>query len=757
MFRWIIVCLLLSAAAVALVYSFVGTGSAASNNDSQPVTSTPAPVRGVARGDGGYGADRLGGIGELIEIATPSQNDRTETIVVPNGRLVIAEQEEVPSEQEGKLVFIGTELKPGEPLPPKDKRATGRFGYLAIEIGRNDSTPEKERFTLEGDSSGKHYRRGREDSDSLEPGKIKVCYDNLTVRKLEVGMWVERGQLLALVDPDLAFDNLSTEVAHLNAAEAERRAAIAAREEASRKVASMEQSNRLAQGAVSLDDIQTARLTTVTKQEEELAKEAGVQESQRKVNAAWTKLKKHAIHASIDGVVRQIYKNLEGDAVKALEAVVQLQNPTRLRVEGLLEVQEAQKLEKDMEVIVEPTRPVPPTRVMGGHLDAVTCVAVSKGETPIVISGSADHSLAGWDSRTGLLLWSLSTGAVVPRALTCTAPSSSRNLVLFGCSDGTAYLLDLNNRKEKPRALGDRHKAAISCVAFSPDGELCVTGSDDRALRLWKTDTGELLHTLPGAHQNAVTSVQFASATRMVSAGRDGRFVVWQVQVGKTAWKSSIDGRTGDVAQIGVSPDGQYVLYDQGKDIRVLSLKEQRSEGTVHNNSATTNFTTLALFAPDGKTILTNGGGSGLLQLWRTPSHRGRASELRQFIWQNGPVTSAAFSPDGRFMVSGTQDQVLLWTMPDRKEVEEQLKGKLVLVEKHLETSSREVRVWAELNMPSWELIPGGRATMVIPRRCSGASARGPAQGDRSVGDHLTTVELERTDWGVRPQSRWLQ
>jgi WD40 repeat protein len=148
----------------------------------------------------------------------------------------------------------------------------------------------------------------------------------------------------------------------------------------------------------------------------------------------------------------------------------------------------------------------------------------------------------------------------------------------------------------------------------------------------------------------------------------------------------------------------------------VLALKDRRIQGTVQNNSATTSFTTLALFAPDGKTILTNGGGSGLLQLWRTPAHRDRASELRQFIWQSGTITSAAFAPNGAFIASGTQDhQVLLWKMPERQEVEEQLKGRLVLVEKHLETSSREVRVWAELNRPKWELIPGGRATMVIP------------------------------------------
>ena len=49
-----------------------------------------------------------------------------------------------------------------------------------------------------------------------------------------------------------------------------------------------------------------------------------------------------------------------------------------------------------------------------------------------------------------------------------------------------------------------------------------------------------------------------------------------------------------------------------------------------------------------------------------------------------------------------------------KKEVESSLEGRLTLVEKALDTQSRQVRVWAELSNPGW-LIPGSRATMVVP------------------------------------------
>ena len=147
-----------------------------------------------------------------------------------------------------------------------------------------------------------------------------------------------------------------------------------------------------------------------------------------------------------------------------------------------------------------------------------------------------------------------------------------------------------------------------------------------------------------------------------------------------------------------------------------MSLTDKQIEGSLQNPSESMNFSTMALFAPDGKTILTNASAPGKLQLWRTPASQARASELRQFIWMKGTATCGAFAPeDGSFAVTGTQDhQVLVWSMPGKEEVESRLKAQLTLVEKNLDTQSRQVRVWAELNSPEW-LFPGMRATMVVP------------------------------------------
>jgi WD40 repeat protein len=267
-------------------------------------------------------------------------------------------------------------------------------------------------------------------------------------------------------------------------------------------------------------------------------------------------------------------------------------------------------------------------------------------------------------------------------------------------------------------------------VAFSPDGATIATCGDDKLIRLWNTETGSLLHIL-AKHSGAVTSVQFASAKRLVSAGKDNRLIVWDVEPGTTPHPIAprFEGRGGEVMTLGVSPDGKTVLFDQGKELQLLTLDENKSiVGTLQNPSLGMNFSTMALFAPDGKTILTNGPAPGRLQLWRTPVTQMRGSELRRFVWNppnaNGIATCGAFAPEpepegGSFAVTGTQDhKVLVWSMPSQQEIDSRLEARLTLVEYNLDTQSRHVKVWAELNNPGW-LIQGMQATMVVlpPRK----------------------------------------
>jgi WD40 repeat protein len=663
------------------------------------------------------------------------KNSRWLPRLVQEAHIMSMEKTFVPSEHDGKLLAVGTPVSKEEwdKLPYDRKVPRVEIGYLVIEIRPNEKVDPKYVIPLpdpNNPKATKPYRRVIE-GEYLEPEKLQVVREKVFYRKIDVSDVIEAGQVLALINPALALDELSIKVAQLDGSEADVRASKKTKEEAERRYTSLLDQERRVPGSVSRDDMQGALLSVHRYTEEETAKRKAVIKAQREVNAAMTTLDMHEIKSAVPGVVRAVYKN-RGDAVKNLEPVLEIQNPKQLRVEGQMEVQDTEDLQEGQLVWVQPTRPISPQAVLRGHNQEVTCVAVSSGTDPVIVSGSEDKKVYGWDPVTGNKRWILPHSDAV-RAVACTRRPAKANLVLTGAADGTVRLLNLDKLRETPdkpeeavRLFKERHKMTVNCVAFSPDGETCATGGDDRAICLWRTSDGELLHRVRDAHRAAVTSLQFIEKkgtenakpeVQLVSAGGI-ELAVWNVgdrRIDRSA--QEFDRRGGTVAQLGVSPDGRTVLFDQGPEIRLLSLDDKQLQGAVQNFSGSRHFTTMALFGPDGKTILTNGGSEGRLQLWRTPTVYSRAAELRQLVWAGGAATCAAFAPDAPFIVTGTQDhQVLVWRdLPGMEEVQKPLAGHISMVEKSLDNASRQVKVWAILDNPPKWVTPGGTATMVIP------------------------------------------
>src|SRR5262249_21702449 len=147
---------------------------------------------------------------------------------------------------------------------------------------------------------------------------------------------------------------------------------------------------------------------------------------------------------------------------------------------------------------------------------------------------------------------------------------------------------------------------------------------EDRSICIWQTDNGKLLGRKQAAHANGVTSLAFTPRGQLVSAGKDRRLVVWNVVSGGEGGRTvepadKFEHRSNEVAQLGIDPTGRTVLFDEGRELRLMSLATHGIEGALVNPQGAANFSTFALFAPDGKTVLTNSSAVGRLQLWRTP------------------------------------------------------------------------------------------------------------------------------------------
>jgi WD40 repeat protein/serine/threonine protein kinase len=77
------------------------------------------------------------------------------------------------------------------------------------------------------------------------------------------------------------------------------------------------------------------------------------------------------------------------------------------------------------------------------------------------------------------------------------------------------------------------HSGPVTSLAFSPDGQRILSGSDDSTLKLWDVETGEETLTLK-AHTAGVESVAWSpDGQRIVSSSSDGSIRLWDASAGK--------------------------------------------------------------------------------------------------------------------------------------------------------------------------------------------------------------------------------
>jgi multidrug efflux pump subunit AcrA (membrane-fusion protein) len=584
-------------------------------------------------------------------------------IVLPDCRLTVMEKQDVPSQRDGVILFVGSEIEPGhEPAPDQ---------VVRVMLGG-----QEQRF-----------------------------------RRLKEGDPVRPGQLLAYLDDQLSRDDWAIKKARVASAHADLDAAIKNCDEAKNRYDTQLWLRREGHGATAEEDVRAAKLIWDKAACEAIARREAVTLAERELSQAETVLRMHQVRSSTAGVVKTILKR-PGEAVKSFEPVVQVHQTARLRVEGLVDASHLPRLHTGMKALVEPSQPEAPRQVFAGHLQDVTSVGVGidVGE-PVILSASEDATVRVWDIKTGRERRALRHPAAV------LAVAGSAKLCLSGAADGSARLWRLDGSSYQPlRELRDGHTGAITCVAFNPDGRLCATGGDDRGICIWDVTAGTLLYKLPAGHRGAVTCIQFTPRSQLVSAGRDQTLRVWSLGRTGARLDATFDQRSGEVAQLGVSADGGRALFDQGNLLRLLTLPDGRTDGFLENLPRSARFTTFALFSPDGRFILTAGGTEGRLHLWRSPTATTRATELRQFVTTDGVgATCAAFAPGGSFVVVGGRDRRLwAWPVPLNETREPAQPADVVMIDRAVENSTREARVWAELPNPDGRWLPGTTVTMVL-------------------------------------------
>jgi uncharacterized delta-60 repeat protein len=172
------------------------------------------------------------------------------------------------------------------------------------------------------------------------------------------------------------------------------------------------------------------------------------------------------------------------------------------------------------------------------------------------------------------------------------------------------------------------------------------------------------MYTFTG-HTDAVTSVAFSLDGKYILTGSlDNTAKLWDATTGAAV--RNFSGHAGPVESVAFSLDGKYVLTGSSDKTAKLwvaatgALVQTFSDppNTVVRTSVEMKRSNHSVaFSPDGKYVLT-GSDDGNARLWDTAT----GALVRTFSGQTNIVRSVAFSPDGKYaLTGGLDDTVRLW------------------------------------------------------------------------------------------------
>ena len=215
------------------------------------------------------------------------------------------------------------------------------------------------------------------------------------------------------------------------------------------------------------------------------------------------------------------------------------------------------------------------------------------------------------------------------------------------------FLLPTGIATAQPKATLEGHTDIVWSVAFSPNGHTLASGSQDRTVRLWNPNNGNLKRTLSG-HRDAVNSVAFSpDGLTLASGSWDGTVRLWNPNNGNL--KRTLIGHTDGISFVTFSPDGNTLASASGdRTIRLWNPQNGQLKRTLTGH---TNMVDSVAFSPDGNT-LASGSRDQTIRLWNP--NNGQLK--RTLTGHTGDITRMIFSPDGLTLASGSRDDtVRLW------------------------------------------------------------------------------------------------
>ena len=281
------------------------------------------------------------------------------------------------------------------------------------------------------------------------------------------------------------------------------------------------------------------------------------------------------------------------------------------------------------------------------HPGDITSLAFSDDGSRVV-TGGRDRLARVWNARTGRRLAELEghAGQVLDVAF---SPLGTE--VATASTDGTARIWNAATGDLVAPLFG--HTDFVRTVEFAPDGMSVVTSSDDGTARTWALN-GRRLATFAGHSARLDDAVFSADGALVATVAEDGTLRVWDAATAADLVEAKTDPPS-DPTTDATSPDGHVTAAVDGSRVILTRAGAEPEELDGHKLAVTS-----VAFSPNGRRLVSAGRDSDVI-LWDVRT----ATALRRLRGHFGEVSDARFSPDGRWIVSAGPRSVGLWRASD--------------------------------------------------------------------------------------------
>lgn len=244
-------------------------------------------------------------------------------------------------------------------------------------------------------------------------------------------------------------------------------------------------------------------------------------------------------------------------------------------------------------------------------------------------------------------------------AITTMAVSTDGRWLATGSADRTARLWDLGaSQPQTSAATLNVHQKQVTSVLFTSDNRWLITGSRDATACAWSLGAdapASIPIVLPSKgqpiSQMAVTpDGNWLAAVSTGEGAPQGAGQLWNLSAGPAnAVSMELTGHVGQIKSIATSPGSRWLALGVDDSVKLWDLSTRDPAAASLERQCRHGQITATHFTRDGRWLVTCGDANdGAARLWNLASQDPTDSVVLEEI--NGPVRSAAISPDSRWL-----------------------------------------------------------------------------------------------------------